>query len=174
MTKILDCTFRDGGYYTNWTFDKQMVYESVKALDKAKIDYIELGYKSPGKGGPYKKCNEKFIRDVLQEKPTAKLSFMIDLKEFVKDETFQEKLFYELIKPSKNSWFDMCRVAFNYEYVNYVPKVVACLTKLKYEVGLNFMQIDLLTEQQMSQSIPVLKRIDKFITYFYVPDTFST
>ena len=66
---ILDCTFRDGGYYTNWTFDKNMVRETVRVLDNTnKIEYIELGYKSPTKGGPYKKCNEEYIRTVLKNK----------------------------------------------------------------------------------------------------------
>ena len=38
---ILDCTFRDGGYYTNWTFDKNMVRETVRALDNTNvIEYI--------------------------------------------------------------------------------------------------------------------------------------
>ena len=73
MSKILDCTFRDGGYYTNWTFDDDMVYDTVHALDRANVDIIELGYKSPTKGGPYKKCNENYIRSVLKHKPNSTL-----------------------------------------------------------------------------------------------------
>ena len=84
MKKLLDCTFRDGGYYTNWTFDKQMVHDTVHALDQTKaVHYIELGYKSPSKGGPYKKCNEEYIRSVLRKRPAAKLSFMMQLIQYI-------------------------------------------------------------------------------------------
>ena len=44
--KILDCTLRDGGYYTNWEYDDKLVREIVHALEEANIDVIEIGYKS--------------------------------------------------------------------------------------------------------------------------------
>ena len=30
--KILDCTLRDGGYYTNWDFDKNLVDTYIESL----------------------------------------------------------------------------------------------------------------------------------------------
>ena len=45
--KVLDCTLRDGGYYTNWEYDDKLVREIVYALEEANIDVIEIGYKSP-------------------------------------------------------------------------------------------------------------------------------
>ena len=71
--KILDCTLRDGGYYTNWEYDDKLVRETVYALEEANIDVIEIGYKSPLKGGKYRKCNDHFIQNVLGFKPKAKL-----------------------------------------------------------------------------------------------------
>ena len=32
--KLLDCTLRDGGYYTNWSFDDNFVKRFIKSLDK--------------------------------------------------------------------------------------------------------------------------------------------
>ena len=29
-TKILDCTLRDGGYYTNWDFDSNIIDNYIK------------------------------------------------------------------------------------------------------------------------------------------------
>ena len=43
---ILDCTLRDGGYYTNWNFDTQMVKDLVQALDLSGVGVMEMGYKS--------------------------------------------------------------------------------------------------------------------------------
>lgn len=42
--KILDCTLRDGGYYTNWDFDDALVTTYINAMNQLPIDYIELGY----------------------------------------------------------------------------------------------------------------------------------
>jgi len=174
MSKLLDCTLRDGGYYTNWTFNDDMVYETVHALDRANIDIIELGYKSPTKGGPYKKCNENFIRSVLKHKPESVLCFMIDLKDYVRHNKFDKKLFETMIKPAKDSWFDMCRIAFAYPTVTYIPEAVTALKNLGYKVGVNFMQIDLLTEDEINNSMPILSSIISQIEYFYVPDSFGT
>ena len=49
--KILDCTIRDGGYYTNWDFDQNLISEYCKSMEELPIEYIEVGYKSiPLKG----------------------------------------------------------------------------------------------------------------------------
>ena len=32
--KILDCTLRDGGYYTNWDFDKNFVIKYLKTMEE--------------------------------------------------------------------------------------------------------------------------------------------
>ena len=58
--KILDCTLRDGGFHTNWEFDTEFVRDLIAVLDGVGVDVIELGYKSPLRGGKYKKCNDIF------------------------------------------------------------------------------------------------------------------
>ena len=41
--KILDCTLRDGGYYTNWDFSSGVVKNYILAMENLPIDYIEIG-----------------------------------------------------------------------------------------------------------------------------------
>ena len=41
--QILDCTLRDGGYYTNWDFNAQVVDAYISAMNGLPIDYLELG-----------------------------------------------------------------------------------------------------------------------------------
>lgn len=58
---ILDCTLRDGGYYTNWDFENALVEEYANAMENLPIDYVEVGYRSiPLKGylGQYFYCPE--------------------------------------------------------------------------------------------------------------------
>ncbi len=45
--EILDCTLRDGGYYTNWDFDKNFVIKYLKTMEETEsIKIVELGYRS--------------------------------------------------------------------------------------------------------------------------------
>ncbi len=43
--KILDCTLRDGGYYTNWDFDDKLVNDYLELVKFLPIDIVEVGYR---------------------------------------------------------------------------------------------------------------------------------
>ncbi len=47
MFKILDCTLRDGGYYTNWDFDQDLVVEYQEVMRGLPIEFVEIGYRNP-------------------------------------------------------------------------------------------------------------------------------
>lgn len=47
MTKILDCTIRDGGHVNNWEFSDECILASLDAAEKSSIDYFEVGYTMP-------------------------------------------------------------------------------------------------------------------------------
>lgn len=47
MTKILDCTIRDGGHANNWEFSDECILASLKAAELAGADYFEAGYNMP-------------------------------------------------------------------------------------------------------------------------------
>ena len=42
---ILDCTLRDGGYYNNWFFEKELVNEYLQVMSMIKVDYVEIGFR---------------------------------------------------------------------------------------------------------------------------------
>ena len=44
--KLIDCTFRDGGYYNDWIFKADLIKEYIKTLEKFKISYFEVGFRS--------------------------------------------------------------------------------------------------------------------------------
>ena len=50
---ILDCTLRDGGYYTLWDFDRTLVDGYLTAMATAGITTIEIGYRSIPKQDTY-------------------------------------------------------------------------------------------------------------------------
>ena len=111
--KLLDCTLRDGGYYTNWDFNTQMVRDLITSLDLSKIDIIELGYKSPVKGGKYRKCNDRFIWEILEHKlpVNSELAFMIDAKDFIKGDVVDYSLIDDVIHNKNESpWREVIRL----------------------------------------------------------------
>lgn len=42
--KILDCTFRDGGYVNDWKWGYRKAVDIIQMLNKAKVDIIEVGF----------------------------------------------------------------------------------------------------------------------------------
>ena len=43
--EVLDCTLRDGGYYNNWDFSKELIEDYLEAMSAAKVEYVELGFR---------------------------------------------------------------------------------------------------------------------------------
>ena len=58
---VLDATLRDGGYYTNFLFNLDLVNEYLRVCEKAKINAIELGFRSPNVKGPFSNVTDDFI-----------------------------------------------------------------------------------------------------------------
>jgi len=150
--KLLDCTLRDGGYYNNWEFNTQMVKELVINLDLAGVDIIELGYKSPVKGGKYRKCNDRFIWEVLEHKlPVySKLAFMVDAKDFIQNE-IDYALIDDVIHDSRNSPFKICRLAIKYDEIKASKEIGAYIKSKGYELIINLMGISLLKSDQIEE-----------------------
>lgn len=165
--KLLDCTLRDGGYYTNWDFDTQMVQDLVTHLDLAKVDIIELGYKSPVKGGKYRKCNDRFIWEVLEHKlPVhSKLAFMIDAKDFIKDNKVDYSLIDDVIHNASDSPFEICRLAMKIdEGLTY--DIGKYILQKGYKLVINLMGISLLKDEQIKEWVKIFSKLNPSALYF--------
>lgn len=82
MTKILDCTLRDGGYYTNWDFNSETVDAYIQAMNVLPIDYLELGYRNnPTKEymGKFGYCPVSVLRHI-RKVCTKKLGVILNEK----------------------------------------------------------------------------------------------
>ena len=167
--KILDCTLRDGGYYTDWKFETPLVRKLVKALDNNKVDIIELGYKSPIKGGPYRKCNDGFISDIIDFKIDASLAFMIDVKDYVSDNKVNQELLLDIIKPQNT--FQVCRIAAKYNELIYLPEIVNLIKELGYKVICNLMAVSKLTKKEITNYVSIAKTLN--LEAVYIADSYG-
>ena len=121
--KILDCTLRDGGYYTNWDFDHKLTNNYYKLVRSLPIDVIEIGYR----GNPSKKnayygeyyfltiSNLKKIKSIIGNK--KKISIMIDLKDWHKEKDLEKNL------NKCRGLVDVVRFAINPKKINKIKKL---------------------------------------------------
>lgn len=81
MTKILDCTIRDGGHLNGWDFDKECVRAVYSAAVKSGVDFFEIGYRnmcSDKAAGKFYYCDDEFLFSLLTLNERCRLSVMID------------------------------------------------------------------------------------------------
>lgn len=134
MTKILDCTFRDGGYYTNWDFNAKIVDAYIQAMNVLPIDYLELGYRNnPAKDylGKFGYCPLSVLKQI-RTNCTKKLGVMLNEKS-----TRIEDLVF-LIKPILGL-VDMIRIAVDPNNFDRAVVLAKAVKDMGFEVGFNVM-----------------------------------
>lgn len=174
MIKILDCTLRDGGYYTSWNFNDVLVSKYLRSLDSAKIDAIELGFRFPNPVkvlGSFASTTDSFI-DKLDLPKTPKYCVMVNAADFNHIEKNNYAL-KSLFKPSKESKISMVRVAVNFNDFERSKHLSSFLNSLGYEVAINLMQAHSKDEDHY---VNVAKEIDKWKTVdvLYFADSFGS
>ena len=81
---VLDCTLRDGGYYTNWNFSSVFFDKYLNAIRSLPIKFIELGYISDNKDGlgPFYHLDNSIIQYTKRSvRKDQKVLAMINFKE---------------------------------------------------------------------------------------------
>ena len=165
--KVLDCTIRDGGLMNQWQFDDDFVRAVYHACVEARVDYMEMGYKSSesafsrDENGPWKFCDDADLRRIVGDNDTdLKLSAMADIG----------RIEYDDIPPASETVVDMIRVAC---YVHQMDKAIAlaehCLDK-GYEVTINLMAVSTAMERDLDEAlddvansrVPTLYIVDSF------------
>lgn len=166
MAKILDCTLRDGGYYTNWDFDKSLVNEYLQCTNQLPIDYLEVGYRSiPMKGylGKYFYCPVYELED-LKNKSNKKLVIILNEKDI------RINHLDELLTPIIGL-VTMIRIAIDPEHLGRALVLAEGIKKMGFEVGFNVMYMS--KWNQYGDFIKELKNVDGIADYFYMVDSYG-
>tara|TARA_A100001015_G_C15036634_1_gene736721 strand:+ start:2526 stop:4118 length:1593 start_codon:yes stop_codon:yes gene_type:complete len=164
---LLDCTLRDGGYYNNWFFNKELINEYLKVMDMIKIDYVEIGFRFIDKvkiKGPCAYSEENFLKSLKIPK-NLKIGVMINASDFIGHKNMIElaKKNFEL---KKNSLISLVRIACHQHEVKEVLPLVNWLKKSGYKVGVNIMQIPELSKQEIKSVVKEIKKSKADILYF--------
>ena len=151
--KILDCTLRDGGYYTNWDFELGLVKEYLTTVNDLPIEYIEIGYRQMAKGeymGEYAYLPLHTIEQCKKYAPNKQLVVMLNLKDV------DEASVVTLLEPIKGI-IQMVRYATAPKDVEKAAQIAAITKKFGLKVSVNIMYMSTwLSNEQFWQKLPLL------------------
>ncbi|MCZ4257765.1 aldolase catalytic domain-containing protein [Sulfitobacter sp. G21635-S1] len=149
--KILDCTFRDGGYYNDWDFSTPLINSYLEAMKAAQVDIVELGFrflKNSGFKGPCAFATDDFIRS-LTIPEGLEVGVMLNGGDLLTDLGLVptlERLFPEKADTTPVS---LVRFACHFREFEQVLPAVGWLTERGYRVGFNLMQITERSEEEV-------------------------
>lgn len=163
---ILDCTLRDGGYYTNWDFNASIVDSYIKAMNELPIDYLEVGYRN----NPSKEYLGKFgytpvsVLKHLRETCSKKLAVMLNEKSTMPSDL------NHLLKPIQGL-ADMVRIAIDPKNIGRAIVLAKAVKGMGFEVGFNVMYMSKWAE--IGGFLPKLREIDGIADLFCMVDSFG-
>jgi len=164
--KILDCTLRDGGYYTNWDFDKDLVKTYFESFNKLPVEYLELGYRSnPMKSylGEYFYCPQ-YVLENAKQLSDKKLVVILNEKDIRAEHV------PDLLSPCVG-YLDMVRIAIDPKNFKRALVLAQAVKKLGFEVGFNVMYMSLW--EQEKDFLNQIKDVHGIVDYFYMVDSFG-
>ncbi len=152
-TTLIDCTLRDGGYYTNWDFDPELVKKYINALYAAGINHIELGYRSKKQSGYFGALaysKEEFISEININHP-INFGVMINASEIVTTKNVNKYMKELFPNPKKKSAISFVRIATKFNELKTALEAVLWLKEKGFKVCINLMYISSLTDEELQE-----------------------
>ena len=167
----LDCSFRDGGYYNDWSFNLKDINLYLRNISKTNIRYVEIGFRFCDKknSGLTAYSNDKFLNKLKYDKK-IKIGVMINAADFILNDKIEFSKLNKTFPNCKN--INFIRIAFHYKDLNNVQIICRFFSKFKIEVMLNLMQV---SELKLSSFIKTIKIINPLKVHaFYIADSFGS
>lgn len=151
---VLDCTFRDGGYYNKWDFNIGVVQRYLSSIESAKIPYVELGFRSFPQDkflGAFAYTTDDYIRSLCIPKDVT-VGVMVDAKTILHSGFEVEEAVGRLFVKAESSPVDLVRIAAHFSEVAESKLLASTLSNLGYKVGFNLMQSGGQSEEALMKS----------------------
>lgn len=162
--KILDCTLRDGGYYTNWDFKFEIIKNYFEAIDSLPIEYIEIGYRNikeiDYKGEFY--YSPISTIDKIKKITSKKLVVLINERDLCIEQI------KSLIKPCIGK-IKMIRLAVDPINIDQAKKKAIEIRNMGFKVALNLMYLSNWIDQ--TKILKKLEKIENYTDYLYLVDS---
>tara|TARA_R110002049_G_scaffold290950_3_gene474614 strand:+ start:120 stop:1730 length:1611 start_codon:yes stop_codon:yes gene_type:complete len=149
---VLDCTFRDGGYYNAWNFSPARVNEYLEAMRAAKVDIVELGFRflsQEGFKGAAAFTTDDYLRS-LNIPPDLTVGAMINASDLLTDLGLVPALEYLFPEQAADTPLSLVRIAAHFHELEKTLPAVGWLHDRGYHVGYNLMQIADRTQEEVA------------------------
>ncbi len=165
--KILDCTLRDGGYYTNWDFNRKTVDTYIDSCNDLPVDYLEIGYRSTPQAGY---LGEYFylplyVIERIKKQSNKKLAILLNEKD-IRAEAAED-----LLRPCVHL-ISMVRIAVAPQQFARGLTLAKAVKDMGFEVGINVMYMSKWKEHE--DFLSLLPEIDSIADYFYMVDSYGS
>ena len=164
---IMDCTMRDGGYYTDWDFSPSIVNTYLDAINRLPIDYIEVGYRNnPDKTymGEYGYSPVSSLKRI-RSRCTKKIAVMLNEKS-----TRVEDL--ETLTKPLHGLVDMIRIAVDPKNFERAVNLARHIKEDGFEVGFNLMYMSKWGEYE--GLFPKFAQLKEVVTLINMVDSFGS
>lgn len=169
---VLDCTLRDGGYYTNWCYDRELVDEYLNGIKFSGINAIEIGLRTPTSDnyfGPFAYCKESFLK-TLRIPSDVILGVMINAKDYITNGVSDISLLEKNFINKKDSIVSLVRIASHFDEVPQIENVAKKLHEQGYQIGMNLMQAASKSEDEIQQTCKMIQSWG-FVDVLYFADS---
>ncbi len=164
--KILDCTLRDGGYYTLWDFENELVNTYFESFNHLPVHYLELGYRSPeleGYLGEFFYC-PSYLLQQIRKLSNKKLVVIINEKDI-------RPIHVDYLLEPCRGMIDMIRIAVDPNNFDRALFLAEEIKKRNFEIGFNVMYMS--TWQENKQFLHEVSNVNGLADYFYMVDSFG-
>ena len=165
---ILDCTLRDGGYYNNWDFSKDLVNDYLKAISESGIKNIEIGFRSLKENklnGPNFYSTDNYI-NILKIPKNINIGVMVNVSELIQHRSNYKKILSKVFKDKSKSKIKFVRLATHFSEIDEVVKICKILKSKRYIVIINLMQITEQNEKSIIEASKKIKKANPDVLYF--------
>ena len=164
--KILDCTLRDGGYYTDWDFNESLVQSYIEAMNQLPIDYLEVGYRN----NPSKEYLGKFGYSPVAELKKIRTLSTKRIAVMLNEKSTSPGDLDRLLKPIVG-YADMIRIAIDPKNFDRAIVLAKTVKSYGFEVGFNVMYMS--TWLSNKEFLDKLNQIDGVADLFCMVDSFG-
>lgn len=169
--KVLDCTLRDGGYYSNWDFPKDLVKKYLQFMANSPVEYVELGYRTP----PQKIYYGEYFYTPLSRLVWAKnilgskkIAVMMDQKNVREDQV-------QALLEGCSGLLDLVRLTVDPNDQGKIQAALMLAKKIKelgYQVAFNLMYLSKINSQ--SPVYRMLDEISEVVDFLYLVDSYGS
>lgn len=164
--KILDCTIRDGGYYTNWEFNDSIIDNYLSSMNKLPVDYLEIGYRSPKMNsylGKYFYLPLEIIKSI-KDKSNKKLVIILNEKDIQQQDL-------EDILSDCQGLIDLVRIAIDPKNIRRAIPIAIKIKEMGFKVGFNVMYMsEWMNDYDFFEMLP---EINDYVDFFYMVDSYG-